>query len=153
MSAHDAPAGDPARAVERDLDRAEMLMRRLDELSREQQAMLERDDLQGVLGVMPERDRVIGELGGSASSIEQCLAALGSGDEADEAHALRVRANALAALAQDVMLRDAGHRRALEARRDDAAGALARVTSGRGAVKAYAGGGRREAPRFQDRQG
>ncbi|MEL6740830.1 MAG: hypothetical protein AAFP26_09275 [Planctomycetota bacterium] len=144
---------DPAKVVERELERAEALMQRLDELSREQQQMIERDDLESVLGVMPEREQLVSKLGGHATSLEKCLGELGSGDAADESHALRARADALAALASDVLLRDATHQRALEARRDDAAAALTRVSSGRGALRAYSGGSKREAPRFQDRQG
>lgn len=154
---HDAPQT-PDRwrtRLERIIDEQGALYARLDSLSERQSALIRDDDTDALLCVLGERQAVIdrlAELGEEFAPFQRRWRELmGELDESSR-EAFNRRIDDMAERVNAIAQRDERDREALDERRSRIAGDLKGLSTGRGAVAAYARSGA-AGPRYQDRQG
>lgn len=138
------------------LEQQQGLFTRLDDLSRRQAGLIESDQTDRLLELLAERQVLVDQIATVNASLEPWRARWSTFiNELDAGirERVRLRVEAVSALAQCVAERDEHDRRLLEGRKEAVSVELGHVSRGRGAIAAYGTGSPREAmPRFQDRE-
>lgn len=156
-----SPMGDPAEWTPRIagvLDRQISLYAELDQLSVSQAAIIEAEDSDALLTVLARRQNLIEgveRLNDELGPFRQQWDVLAPRLSEPQRQTLRQRLDRIAHLVELIAARDEADRRAMETRRARLSVEMGTASKARGAVAAYAAGGRAPAPspRFQDHQG
>lgn len=148
------PQGGWAARLERVLERQLQLYAQLDALSAKQSNLIDTERTDELIDLLRRRQGLIdqvAELNTQMQPYREQWEQLADSLDTDKREALREKFDDLSAAVRRIVMRDDADRVRLEARRARIARDLAGVSSGQGAVNAYASKGAPPAPRLQDR--